>query len=58
MKNAVEQTKLDLKEAIGQSYNVMQSAFERYQLLQAQVNAYHESFRINEIRYSSGVSPV
>jgi outer membrane protein len=53
---AVQQTKLDLKEAIGQSYNAMQSAFERYQLLQDQVNAYRESFRINEIRFNSGVS--
>ena len=54
--NAVEQTKLDLKEAIGQSYNAMLSAFERYQLLQDQVDAYRESFRINEIRFNSGVS--
>lgn len=53
---AVEQTKLDLKEAIGQSYNVMQSAFERYQLLQDQVDAYRKSFQINEIRFDNGVS--
>ena len=53
---AVQQTKLDLKEAIGQSYNAMQSAFERHQLHQDQVDAYRESFRINEIRFDSGVS--
>ncbi len=52
----LEQTKLDLKEAIGQSYNSMQAAFERYQLLKGQVDAYRESFRINEIRFNSGVS--
>ena len=52
----VEQTKLDLKEAIGQSYNAMQSAFERYQLLQDQVDAYRKSFQINEIRFNNGVS--
>ncbi len=55
-RTAVEQTKLDLKEAIGQSYNAMQSAFDRYQLLKDQVDAYRESFRINEIRFKSGVS--
>lgn len=53
---AVEQTKLDLREAIGQSYNAMEAAFERYKLLQDQVDAYRESFRINEIRFNSGVS--
>lgn len=55
-RNSVDQTKLDLKETIGKSYNAMESAFERYQLLQDQVNAYRESFRINEIRFNNGVS--
>lgn len=55
-RTVVEQTKLDLKEAIGQSYNTMQSAFDRYQLLQDQVEAYRKSFQINEIRFNNGVS--
>lgn len=55
-RNDLDQTKLDLKETIGQSYNAMETTFVRYQLLQDQVNAYRESFRINEIRFNTGVS--
>lgn len=50
------QIKLDLKQSIHQSYNAMTTAFERYKLLQAQVDAYKESFRINEIRFNIGIS--
>lgn len=53
---ALEKTKLDLQQSVKQSYNTMQSAFERYQLLRDQVEAYKESFRINEIRFNNGVS--
>ena len=53
---ALAQIKLDLKQSIKQSYNAMQTAFERYKLLQNQVDAYKESFRINEIRFNHGVS--
>ena len=53
---ALEMTKLDLYQSVKQSYNTMQTAFERYRLLQEQVNAYNESFRINEIRFNNGVS--
>jgi outer membrane protein len=55
-RTALEQTKLDLKQAVNQSYNAMQTAFQRYDLLQDQVEAYEESFRINEIRFNNGVS--
>lgn len=55
-KTALAQIKLDLKQSIKQSYSAMQSAFEKYQLLQDQVIAYRESFRINEIRFNNGVS--
>lgn len=53
---ALEKTKLDLQQSVKQSYNTMQTAFERYKLLQEQVDAYKESFRINEIRFNNGVS--
>lgn len=53
---ALAQIKLDLKQSIKQSYGVMVTAFERYRLLEDQVAAYQESFRINEIRFNNGVS--
>ncbi|RXJ51324.1 TolC family protein [Gelidibacter gilvus] len=53
---ALAQIKLDLKQSIKQSYNAMLTAYERYKLLQNQVDAYNESFRINEIRFNNGVS--
>lgn len=52
----LERTKLNLEQSVKQSYNTMQAAFERYRLLQGQVEAYKESFRINEIRFNNGVS--
>ncbi|TXD68958.1 TolC family protein [Aequorivita lipolytica] len=52
----LEMTKLNLQQSVKQSYNTMQAAFERYSLLQDQVEAYKESFRINEIRFNNGVS--
>tara|TARA_R110002050_G_scaffold268550_1_gene410681 strand:+ start:27189 stop:27410 length:222 start_codon:yes stop_codon:yes gene_type:complete len=36
----------------------MKSAFERYQILQNQVTALEESFRINEVRFNNGVSNI
>lgn len=53
---ALAQIKLELKQSIKQSYSAMRTAFERYKLLQHQVEAYKESFRINEIRFNNGVS--
>ena len=55
-KTALEKTKLNLHQSVKQSYNAMQAAFERYKILQSQVDAYQESFRINEIRFNNGVS--
>lgn len=52
----LEKTKITLQQSVKQSYNTMQAAFERYSLLQDQVEAYKESFRINEIRFNNGVS--
>lgn len=53
---ALAKIKLDLQQSIKQSYSAMLTAFERYKLLQNQVDAYKESFRINEIRFNNGVS--
>ncbi|MCG2419347.1 TolC family protein [Aequorivita sp. F47161] len=53
---ALEKTKLNLQQSVKQSYNSMQTAYERYKILQNQVEAYQESFRINEIRFNNGVS--
>ncbi|MEO8774177.1 MAG: TolC family protein [Gelidibacter sp.] len=53
---ALAQIKLDLIRSIKQSYNAMVTAFERCKLMQDQVDAFQESFRINEIRFNNGVS--
>lgn len=53
---ALENTKLNLQQAVKQSYNAMKAAYDRYTFLQDQVKAYQESFRINEIRFNNGVS--
>lgn len=54
----MENTKLRLKQSIEQAYNDMQAAYKRYHILQEQVAAFEESFRINEIRFNSGVSTI
>ena len=52
----VEQNvRIQLKQNIDEAYVNMTSAFERYQLLTDQVNAFTESFRIAEVRFDSGV---
>lgn len=53
---ALEKTKQELLQSVKQSYSSMQTAYKRYKLLQEQVTAYGESFRINEIRFNNGVS--
>lgn len=53
-----ENTKLQLKQAIEQAYNDMMAAYNRHEILQEEVEAYEESFRINEIRFNSGVSNI
>ena len=51
----LERIKLQLRTAITQTYKDMTTAFERYQILQTQKEAYEESMRINEIRFTNGV---
>ncbi|MFD0750992.1 TolC family protein [Mucilaginibacter calamicampi] len=47
---------VQLKVNIDQAYANMGAAFERYQLLQAQTEAFTESFRIAEARFNAGAS--
>lgn len=54
----LDDTKLQFRQAIILAHNEMEAAFERIQILQEQVAAYEESFRINEIRFNSGVSTI
>jgi len=53
-----ENTKNQYLQAINQAYNDMDAAYENYYVLQEQVNAYKESFRVNEIRFGNGVSNI
>ncbi len=57
-KIALEGTHLQFKQAIAEAYNATEAAFKRYSVLQEQVDAFKESFRINEILFSNGVSNV
>lgn len=52
----LERTKLQLRTSIEQTYKDMKSAFERYEVILKQNDAYQESFRINEIRFINGVN--
>jgi outer membrane protein len=52
----LERIKLQLRTAIEQTYKDMNAAFERYELLKQQAEAYQESMRINEVRFTNGVN--
>ena len=52
----LERTHLDIKNTIAQVHFDMQAAYGRYQSLLKQVEAYEESYRINEIRFNNGVT--
>ncbi|MGS2738569.1 TolC family protein [Sinomicrobium sp. M5D2P17] len=54
----LENTGLQLRQAIEQAHLDMQSAFDRYHVLTGQVKAYEESFRVNEVRFNNGVSNI
>lgn len=55
---ALQNTKLQFKQAIDDAYVKMETAFQRHKVLQNQVTAYESSFRINEIRFENGVSNI
>lgn len=54
----LENTKLLFKQSIEQAYNNMESAYNRYFIQLQQVDAYNESFRVNEVRFENGVSNI
>ncbi|PRX43047.1 outer membrane protein [Salegentibacter salegens] len=53
-----ERTRNEFEQAIREAHNDMQTAFNRYGIYKEQVAAYSESFRVNEIRFNSGVSNI
>ena len=52
----LERTTQNIKNAITQVHFDMQRAYNRHQSLLNQVTAFEESYRINEIRFTNGVS--
>ncbi len=52
----LERTNQDIKNTIAQVHFDMEAVYNRHQSLLKQVEAYEESYRINEIRFNSGVS--
>ena len=52
----IERTNVSIKNTIAQVHFDMNAAYQRYQSLENQVNAFQESYRINEIRFKNGVS--
>jgi outer membrane protein len=54
----LENTKLLFKQSIEQAYNNMESSYNRYFIQLQQVDAYNESFRVNEVRFENGVSNI
>lgn len=50
-----ETTQIQLRLNIRQAYVNMTSAYEKYQVLRDQVDAYAEGFRVAEINYNAGV---
>jgi outer membrane protein len=52
----LERTHLDIKNTIAQVHFDMEAVYKRYLSLLEQVEAYQESYRINDIRFENGVS--
>ncbi|HYE53835.1 MAG TPA: TolC family protein, partial [Chitinophagaceae bacterium] len=48
-------TRTQLRQAIDQAYFNMKAAQDRYRVLQQQVDAFAESFRIAEVRFNAGL---
>lgn len=51
---ADQTTKVQLKQNVDQAYNNMVIAYDRYQVLTDQVDAYAEAFRTIEVRFNAG----
>ena len=52
----LERTEQEIKNAIAQVHFDMLAAFKRHNSLKRQVEAFEESFRVNEIRFDNGAS--
>lgn len=55
-KAELDQAELQFHQSIRAAHSDMETALERFHVLEEQVAAYEESFRINEIRFINGVS--
>jgi outer membrane protein len=53
--NIEDNTKIQLRQSVEQSYYNMVAAYNRYQAYQDEAKAYGESFRISKIRFEAGV---
>lgn len=54
----LKDTKFQFKQSIELAYTNMEAAYNRFEALMKQVDAFQESFRVNEIRFNNGVSNV
>lgn len=54
----LESTQLVFWQSIQQAHAAMEAAYKEYNILQEQLEAYRESFRVNEIRFMNGVSNI
>ena len=54
----LESTKNQFRQRIIQVHADMETAYQKWQNLEEQVDAYQESFRVNEIRYNAGASTI
>jgi len=52
----LDRTRQEIKNTIAQVYFDMNASYMRYQSLVKQVEAFNESYRINEVRFNNGVS--
>lgn len=52
----LDRTEQDIKNAIAQVHFDMQAAYNRYNSLKKQVEAFTESFRVNDVRFNNGAS--
>lgn len=53
-----EDTKLLFRQSIKEAHAAMETAYREYIILQDQVEAFEESYRVNEIRFNNGVSNI
>ena len=54
----LEDTKLQFLQSIQEAHVAMEGAYDQYQIYQEQVEAFAESYRVNEIRFNSGLSNI